>query len=201
MGGVTKIVTVSALDAFNRLMTGKSFDIEKDRKIALGEKVPASTRMQTGIEFHDAILFGKFSDRMKKSKDVIAEREEFVSIYPHIVPEVPFDMRLGREVTIYGRVDGICGSIGIEIKTRSFYGRSSLEMYMDSIQWRLYCLGMGINAFNYHIYTIEESKVMDMVSIMSRDDLRVHPYPGMDEEVNDLIDQYMTFLKNENYYG
>lgn len=197
MGGVTKIVTVSALDAFNRLMTGRSFDIDKDRKIALGEKVPASPRMQTGIEFHDAILFGTFSDRMKKSKDVIAEREEFISIYPSIVPEVPFDMKLSRGVTICGRVDGICGSIGIEIKTRSFYG-SSLETYMDSIQWRLYCFGMGINAFDYHIYAIEE--VMDRVSIVSRDDLRVHSYPGMDEEIEGLIDQYITFLKNENHY-
>ena len=95
------------------------------------------------------------------------------------------------EFPIGGKVDAGSGTCAHDLKTT---GNINIETYMESCQWKMYCLVGGFDKFVYDILKVDVNEEEFIVTIKDYQRLELHPYPTMRDEITEILDEYNSLL-------
>lgn len=129
----------------------------------------------------------------KKDVDPIVH---FRNQYPNTSYEcwLGFTIKLGNiNVRFRSRVDGIEGRLIHEFKTTS--NTVKVESYERSCQWKLYTLGLGVRAVQYHTFQYKMSK--DTLKQVIPLDFKFYRTETTDQEVYSLIHDFIDFCYSQ----
>lgn len=95
-------------------------------------------------------------------------------------------------VTLVGKVDGIHGRA---IQDHKFTAQFDADRYLGSFQWRGYLEIFGADAFRWNIFEARESAPKNYL-IRNVHKLTMHRYPGMGQDVERDIREFVVFARD-----
>lgn len=109
--------------------------------------------------------------------------------------EIKFDLPQGEAILV-GKVDRIKDMIIEDYKVTE--GAFMADKYLNSCQWKYYCLMFGLPHFRYRVVQVKKQKEPGLVKIKEEHNLDCHIYNGMEKELNNLLEMFVDFcIKNE----
>lgn len=165
----------SKIDSF-RLFAIEKFSKTKEEFIndlvAGVEKTPA---MRFGSEVHKFIEVGESPELMDEEKQFL---QPYYENWKHKTKEEWLEFELFDGCGILCRTDMIDGNMVEDLKVSGrFWG---VDFYEQSVQWKVYLMGLGLPAFRYHIFQKRGTKRPHSFKYHSFD---FYAYTGMDKEV------------------
>ena len=99
----------------------------------------------------------------------------------------------GCLVTLVGKVDGLHGR---RIDDHKFTSRYDAERFMGSMQWRIYLEVFGADEFRWNVFEGRQSTYDPQRYIIhSLHRLHMHRYPGMGDDVERAVAQFLNFAR------
>lgn len=98
----------------------------------------------------------------------------------------------GVPVTLSGKVDAIDGNCVHDHKLTSSF---DTEQYEDSVQWRCYLRMFNADVFQYNLFEQYTSKKTAVVNVKRMHTLKLYRYPGLDEDVEDAVGEFVEFCR------
>lgn len=201
MSWADKFISPSRVDTFAQFLTGELY--------SFGDRPEFSTEM-----FIDKLLkLETFSPKAECGTAIHKALEESTyGILPEtftvngwtvVIPEtIDFELAIPQirevwvqgcivDVNVVGRVDSINAIAVHDIKTTSKYDP---EKYIDSYQWKMYCLMTGLDKFVYDVITVKVDEVFKSVEITGYEKLELYTYPTMQAEVESIVTEYKAML-------
>ena len=111
-----------------------------------------------------------------------------------IKAELPITTGNGDAV-LAARADKVLGLAVMDYKTTS--NQFEAERYMQSVQWKIYCLAFSAHSFTYRVFEIRDG---DVLTIKAAHALTCRPYPGMAEEVQRLAGDFIGFCLRNGFH-
>ena len=111
-----------------------------------------------------------------------------------IKAELPITTGNGDAVLV-ARADKVLGLAVMDYKTTS--NQFEAERYMQSVQWKIYCLAFSAHSFTYRVFEIKDG---DVLTIKAAHTLTCRPYPGMAEEVQRLAGDFIGFCLRNGFH-
>ena len=96
---------------------------------------------------------------------------------------------------LVARADKVLGLAVMDYKTTS--NQFEAERYMQSVQWKIYCLAFSAHSFTYRVFEIKDG---DVLTIKAAHTLTCRPYPGMAEEVQRLAGDFIGFCLRNGFH-
>jgi hypothetical protein len=158
--------------------------------------MPSSEAMEAGTALHAALenategTFGgferdgfTFSFECDADLDLPALRE-MKATREYLIDDVV--------VTLVGKVDATHGKAIFDHK---FTAQFDADRYLGSFQWKAYLEIFGANAFTWNIFEARESAPKNYL-IRNVHKLTMHRYPGMAEDVERDIREFVVFARD-----
>jgi hypothetical protein len=105
--------------------------------------------------------------------------------------EVPL-YREHRGIPLFGRCDAMNANAVHDIKTTS---NIDVDRYMDSYQWRAYLWMSGRSLFRYDIFKVKLEADIKVVTVQEYVPLKLSAYPGLDRDVEGLLEDFDACVK------
>lgn len=210
-----KLMSPSKVDNFLQYKSGVLYnfgdmpeyttDMFIDRLLGLDEVNKG--KMEAGNAVHKMIELG-LHDKVTVNGFYIKSDIDVELDYPD-VRELWVNGNIG-EYNIKGRIDAASATIAHDVKTTS--SPIDFDKYINSIQWKMYCLLGKYDKFIYDIFQIKiddgsyvvydqdveggyvELQGNENITIKKYERLEVFPYPGMLEEVYRVLNDYNDTL-------
>lgn len=188
---------VSATDLDQLRYYREADDMELADLIArLKHLMPSSEAMEAGTALHKALELaepgehkGFEQDGFTFSFETDAELDLPVIREMKATAEFLFDDVV---VTIVGKVDAIHGK---RVDDHKFTAKFDADRYLDSYQWRLYLHIFGADEFRWNIFEALESAPRNYL-IRHVHPLRMHRYPGLAEDVERELREFVLFARD-----
>lgn len=110
--------------------------------------------------------------------------------------EYPIETAYGDAVLV-AKADKVLGLQVIDYKTTS--NAFKADKYLNSVQWKIYCLAFGALGFTYRVFEIREKEGQPK-TIKAAHTLKCFPYHGMKEDVQSLTDDFVDFCHQHGFY-
>jgi hypothetical protein len=187
-----KTVSVSNLDTFHWwLRNSEEFGLEIDWLIKRLTEKEETEEMLAGRAFHAAMecLTEQDTDRIT----LYADGYTF-----YVLPELEIELPEAREVPcekmygdllVRGRVDAVTGQL---VEDYKLTGQFDAEKYMESFQWRFYLDLMGADAFQYHVFLMNQ-KAPKEFELWQYHKLKQYRYADLHQDCMDLARQFADF--------
>lgn len=114
--------------------------------------------------------------------------------------KVTYDVETTHGIaTLVAKADKVNGLHVIDYKTTA--NKFKAEKYLDSVQWRIYCLAFGANAFTYRVFELAggNEPTLDPIAVKETHDLPCTPYLGMATDVHDLTEDFVGFCLHHGF--
>jgi hypothetical protein len=145
-------LSVSDLETWRYWKANEDATLE-DLIARLTKKEPPTPQMAAGAAFAKLMEHAKHGSELDAAKidgwEFVFALEGSIALPPvrELKAEVVFETPAGP-VTLVGKVDGIDGKIHDQKLTEDF----DAERYLDSLQWRAYCVMFGAREFVYDVF-------------------------------------------------
>lgn len=184
-------ISPSLLDKFSSIRAGL-FDKPVEELIAYikGEGI-TTDQMQFGTKVHKYFETGESLLHPKE----IEQLKPFYELNKNYPKEIRARVELFPEIIISFVADQLIGNIVHEFKTgERFWG---VDLYDNSPQWKVYCLGFESPMVVYHHFQYTRYANNDYASFnYSR--FSFMAYSGMKDEIKRLIDDFIDFVQLNN---
>lgn len=94
--------------------------------------------------------------------------------------------------TILGKIDAATATCAHDLKTTS---NIDIERYINSAQWKMYCLMGGYKKFVYDILKVKVQEEERIVTIQDYERLELYPYKNMESEIFGILVAYSSLLQ------
>lgn len=164
----------------------------------LRRETPPTESMRAGSAFHKVLELASPGDSL-----IAVERDGFVFEFDMdgefalpVIRELKLETRRvigGEPVTLVGVVDAMVGRRADDHKMTA---RPDAENYAPSMQWRCYLSWFDCDTFQYNLFHSYQPEARPGVYII-KDVVEIQfcRYPGMDEEVDALVAEFVAFCK------
>lgn len=161
--------------------------VEDMLKDIRGEREP-SQAMEFGSQVHK--FFETGNANLEESE--ILQLRTFDEQIPKGINELKFQEEVnGFLFSVV--IDRVVGRTGIEFKTSKQF--SSIEFYNNSLQWKIYTMLAGFDKFTYYVFTHNDVRPY---KIKCFDPFTFYPYPTMQKEIFQWVDEFVDFCKIHN---
>ena len=104
----------------------------------------------------------------------------------------------GDLITVSGRLDAVCGTIGVDYKTSA--RPPDVDRFRDAKQWRTYLsLFPSLRKFRYDVFQLKRPRRSDedpkKIKVVKHARVEFLRYNGLEQDVHDAIYEYVEFLK------
>jgi hypothetical protein len=158
--------------------------------------MPSSEAMEAGTALHKALELAEPGEHKGFNQDGFLfsfETDAEIDLPPIREMKTTMDLIIdGVNVTVVGKVDAIHGNW---IADHKFTAKFDPDRYLDSYQWRLYLHIFGADEFRWNIFEAQESAPKHYV-IRNFHPLRIHRYPGMAEDVERELGEFVRFARD-----
>jgi hypothetical protein len=157
--------------------------------------MPSSDAMQAGTALHAALETAEPGDYQGLTHDgyTFSFEGDFALDLPTIREiKATRDYLIDDVVlTLVGKVDAISGK---RIDDHKFTAKFDPDRYLDSYQWRIYLEIYAANEFRWNIFEAHESAPKNYL-IRNVHPLTMHRYPGMGEDVERELREFVAFAR------
>jgi len=94
--------------------------------------------------------------------------------------------------TLVAQADLLAGATLHEFKTT--LSTFDAEKYADSYQWRVMSLVFQPAQITYHVASLDDHG-NSVVELKSLDSVNLYPYPGLEQDVRDLLREFVTYVE------
>jgi hypothetical protein len=158
--------------------------------------MPSSDAMEAGTALHAALEVadaGDFKGLVHGDYTFSFETDATLDLLPIREMKATRDYFVDDvTVTLVGKVDGIYGK---RIDDHKFTAKFDADRYLDSYQWRIYLEVFGANEFRWNIFEALESAPRNYL-IRNVHSLRMHRYPGIAEDVERAVRDFVVFARD-----
>ena len=155
---------------------------------------PPSNKMEYGQSCHKIFEYYSKTDcevnQLPTQLDVLIPAQD--------ATEVPVTKRIIFDNTSFllsGRIDAIRGKTATDWKFT--FSTINVENYVEDFQWKLYLyLLPSIDHFNYHSFQFSTSKKIHPPSVLHHQNVVMHRYDGLEEEIYNELREYSLFLQD-----
>lgn len=207
-----KFSSPSRIDTFAMYLTGSYWgrkdketgeDLEFTDQLFVDEllkKFEKTPQMKAGSALHKLLEDSIYNDELKN--EIIYDGQLFNFNY-QIDCKIPLpawrEVKIKKEykdIVINGIVDGLSATTVYDHKLTK---QISLEKYMNSWQWKIYCYMLNTPNFVYNLFqgTVHEDEAgIYKTTITKFEPLKLESYPGMHAEVEDFYLYYWDVLNS-----
>lgn len=152
-----------------------------------------------GEETHPMLAGGAFAKVMENARAgtelTVVEQDGFTFDFTQLdaTLEMPAVRELRGELVVttrYGEVllVGKCDSLGAALHDQKLSAKWDAEKYIDSLQWRAYCMMFGVPKFVYDVFQCSwDRKDPNKAIIREYHPLPFYAYAGMDRDVRRAV--------------
>lgn len=185
-----EIFRASRLDEFRLYLSGETFTGEEYTAEAFAARLTSreeTAKMAAGTAVHKALELasvGEMAAGEQNGWSIAFELDAELDL--PTLREIPL-CRRHNGIPLFGRVDSITGTTVRDIKTTA---QIDPDRYAESYQWRAYLWMSGRDVFLYDLLKAKVDEAAMSVTITDYVRLGFHRYPGLDGDVERLLERY-----------
>lgn len=199
-----RIHSVTTLDKYREYLSGETWNGEEYTTELFIEELTSEFTQSPAAEAGTAV-----HEMFEKAEYGVLPDYALVNGWSISLADVDFgelvlpklrELRLNRThlgFTLYGRVDSMTAKTIRDIKTSS---RPDPEKFLSSYQWRTYLWMSGADRFVFDVFEVKLDAEAKSVLITGYQPHEITRYPGMDQDVEDLIEEYVDCLRALGMY-
>ena len=220
-------ISVTTLEKFRRFMAAEtSFDTEASLINTITGRFEGTDKTRIGHAWHSLIetpkkaCYMKYQNELWMGIDGMAfpykvgmKAKAYASNHLVMVSEVPVRKiyTLPKyDIMVSGRVDGL---EGIEVRDTKveFNTYTTLKEFTESVQWRFYLDMLDLKVFHYDIWEVSGYKGLERfvdpfyylegIDINYNEPLTLHPYKGMQDELRQLLIDFMSWIEHKQFFS
>lgn len=197
-----RIHSVTTLDEFRKYQLGEKFDGSEyttDEFISFMENPFQPTpKMEAGTAVHSLIENAGYGDLPDFSSvngwTIIVDTHADIAVPPS--REVAIS-KCHKGFELRGRVDSISATSVRDIKTTSIL---DMDRYMTGYQWRAYLWIAQASRFYFDVLRVNVEEEEMKVYIKEYVEVELRRYPGLDRDVEALLDQYLDCIQDLGFW-
>lgn len=191
----SEVFRASRLDEFRRYQSGETFtgdEYTTEAFVSYLTECHETAKMAAGTAVHRALELAEDGDLSADEQfgwKITFALDAELALPP--LREIPM-CREHNGTTLFGRVDSITGATVRDIKTTA---QVDADRYAESYQWRAYLWMSGRDRFVYDVLKVKIDEDAQTVSVVDYVPLVFARYPGLDRDVEMLLDEYANAVR------
>ena len=204
MSWTHKYISASRLDNFAKYLSGYKYNFgDSYEEYSTEDFIDSLLNIQDPNKFLKANAGTAFHELIEHSNYEQIFTEAKVNDWKIIIDEdldIEFAIPVVREAKIVGEIAGVVISSRVDamdsvsIRDYKTTSKVDLETYMNSNQWKCYLALTGLNKFIYDVFKVNVDEEIKTVTIQEYHKLDLYAYPGMKQEVSNLVRHYHETL-------